>query len=83
MLIGTGKTVNHAFAKELLMGFAGAEVDKLAETKGMNEYDRIEARRHAERNAQNMYDDHYGQRDQYDPNQYDPPNFDYQQGGRY
>ena len=30
----TGKTVDHAFAKELLMGFVGGEVDKLAETKG-------------------------------------------------
>lgn len=29
-----GKTVNHAFAKELLAGFVGGEVDKLAETKG-------------------------------------------------
>lgn len=31
-----GKTVNHQFAKELLAGFAGAEADKLAETKGMD-----------------------------------------------
>ena len=30
----TGKQVDHAFAKELLMGFVGGEVDKLAETKG-------------------------------------------------
>lgn len=30
-----GKPVSHAFAKELLAGFAGAEVDKLAETKGV------------------------------------------------
>lgn len=27
--------MNHAFAKELLAGFVGGEVDKLAETKGM------------------------------------------------
>ena len=26
--------MNHAFAKELLAGFVGGEVDKLAETKG-------------------------------------------------
>jgi hypothetical protein len=26
----------HAFAKELIAGFAGAEVDKLFETKGMS-----------------------------------------------
>ena len=29
-----GKVVNHQFAKELLAGFVGGEVDKLAETKG-------------------------------------------------
>ncbi len=29
-----GKPVSHAFAKELLAGFAGGEVDKLAETHG-------------------------------------------------
>jgi hypothetical protein len=32
--------VNHAFAKELLIGFAGAEVDKLVETKGADHWDR-------------------------------------------
>eukprot|EP00249_Psilotum_nudum_P030536 c43251_g1_i1 orf=190-561(-) len=75
-----GKTVNHAFAKELLVGFAGAEVDRLAETKGMDEYDRIEAKRHAQGRAENMYDEHYVQRhqaDEYNPNQYDQPNFNY------
>jgi len=30
----SGKPVSHAFAKELLAGFAGGEVDKLAETHG-------------------------------------------------
>ena len=72
--------MNHAFAKELLMGFVGAEADKLAETKGMDEYDKVNARRHAEDSARNMYDDHYVQgqgADQYDPNQYDQPNFRY------
>lgn len=76
----TGKVVNHSFAKELLAGFAGAEVDRLAETKGMDEYDRVEAKRHAEKSAQNMYEQHYEQgygADQYDPNQYDQPNFRY------
>lgn len=32
--IDLGKPVSHAFAKELLAGFAGGEVDKLAETHG-------------------------------------------------
>ncbi|KIW92452.1 uncharacterized protein Z519_06299 [Cladophialophora bantiana CBS 173.52] len=72
-----GKTVNHGFAKELLAGFVGAEVDKLAETKGLDEYDKIRAREHAKRSAENMYDQHYGDMDQYDPNQRDQPNFNY------
>lgn len=76
-LIRAGKTVNHAFAKEMLAGIVGGEVDRLAETKGMDEYDRIEAKRHAENSANNMYDQHYRDADQYDPQQYDRPNFNY------
>ncbi|KIW79740.1 hypothetical protein Z517_06354 [Fonsecaea pedrosoi CBS 271.37] len=72
-----GKTVNHGFAKELLAGFVGAEVDKLAETKGLDEYDKIRAREHAKKSAEHMYDKHYGDMDQYDPNQRDQPNFNY------
>lgn len=73
----TGKTVSHAFAKELLAGFAGAEVDKLAETKGLDEYDRERAKRHASRSAEEMYDQHYGNDDQSNPDQRDQPNFNY------
>ncbi|MCJ1321798.1 hypothetical protein MMC17_008553 [Xylographa soralifera] len=71
-----GKTVNHQFAKEVLAGFVGGEVDKLAETHGMNEYDRYEARKHATESAGNMYDQHYVQNEganQYNPNEYGPP----------
>ncbi|KAK5010372.1 hypothetical protein BJ546DRAFT_38525 [Cryomyces antarcticus] len=67
-----GKPVSHAFAKELLAGFAGAEVDKLAETKGMDEFDREKAKHQAKRNAENMYDEHYGQYDEYNPNDQPP-----------
>src|SRR4051812_30611265 len=35
---GEGKPVSHQFAKEVLAGLAGAEVDRLAETKGMDFY---------------------------------------------
>lgn len=65
-----GKPVSHAFAKELLAGIAGAEVDKLVETKGMDFIDREKAKRHAQENVEHMYDEHYvrGQgADQYDP----------------
>ena len=67
-------------AKELLAGFAGAEADRLAETKGMDEVDRLKTRRHAEDSAKSMYEQHYEQgqgADQYDPNQYQQPNFNY------
>lgn len=72
-----GKVVNHGFAKELLAGIVGGEVDRLAETKGMDEYDKIQAKRHAERSAENMYNNHYRDADEYNPNQYDQPNFQY------
>lgn len=68
-----GKPVSHQFAKELLAGIAGAEVDKLAETKGMDFVDREKAKHQAKKNAESMYDDHYGQFDQYDPSQAPPP----------
>lgn len=74
--ICTGKPVDHALAKEILAGFAGAEVDKLAETKGMDEVDKIRAKHQAKENVSNMYDEHYINNkgaDRYDPNQYDPP----------
>jgi len=65
-----GKPVSHAFAKELLVGLAGAEIDKLAETKGMDFVDREKAKHHAKKQVESMYDEHYieGQNaDQYDP----------------
>jgi len=71
-----GKPISHQFAKELLVGFAGAEVDKLAETKGMDFYDRERAKHASKENVEHMYDQHYIQgqgADQYDPNQYDAP----------
>jgi hypothetical protein len=65
-----GKPISHQFAKELLVGLAGAEVDKLAETKGMDFVDREKAKHHAKEQVENMYDQHYIQgqgADQYDP----------------
>ncbi|KAI1305732.1 hypothetical protein F5Y03DRAFT_394919 [Xylaria venustula] len=66
-----GKPVNHAFAKELLVGFAGAEVDKLFETKGLDALDREKAKHQAKKHAEELYDQQYGQYDNYDPNQYE------------
>ena len=62
--------MSHAFAKELLAGIAGAEIDKLAETKGLDFLDREKAKRHAREQTESMYDEHYVQNqraDQYDP----------------
>ncbi|KAH9909468.1 hypothetical protein F4778DRAFT_775385 [Xylariomycetidae sp. FL2044] len=64
----TGKTVNHAFAKELLAGIAGAEVDKLVETKGLDAIDREKAKHHAKKQAEQLYENQYGGMDEYDPN---------------
>lgn len=71
-----GKPVSHQFAKELLAGFAGAEIDKLAETKGADWFDQEKAKRDAKEHAERMYDEHYIDNhgaDQYDPNQYRAP----------
>jgi hypothetical protein len=68
-----GKTVNHSFAKELLAGFAGGEVDKLAETHGLNEIDKLEARHRAKKDSERLYDQQYQDQPHYDPNQSDYP----------
>lgn len=68
-----GKTVSHSTAKEILAALAGAEVDKLAETKGLDQVDKIKAHEHAKKNAEHMYDEHYVRghgADEYDPNRY-------------
>jgi hypothetical protein len=63
----TGKPISHQFAKELLVGFAGVEVDRLAETKGADYIDRERAKHEAKKNAEHLYDEHYGREDNYDP----------------
>ncbi|KAI0340918.1 hypothetical protein BDW22DRAFT_1346667 [Trametopsis cervina] len=46
-----GKPASHAKAKELLAGFAGAFIDRVVETKGLDYIDAEKAKRHAhERN---------------------------------
>ncbi|KAJ5609083.1 hypothetical protein N7528_009650 [Penicillium herquei] len=42
-----GKVENHAKAKELLAGFAGAFIDREVETKGLDFIDREKAKHHA------------------------------------
>lgn len=52
-----GKPVNHEFAKELIASFAGAEVDKLVETKGLDYVDKEKAKHQAKQNAERLYDE--------------------------
>lgn len=54
-------------AKELLVGFAGAEMDKYAETKGMNMLDRERAKHGAQKQARHLYDEQYGGMDNFNP----------------
>jgi len=46
-------------AKEVLAGFAGVEADRLIQTKGEDMYDREKAKRQAQENASNYYDQKY------------------------
>lgn len=62
-----GKTVSHGFAKEMLAAVAGAEVDKLAETKGLDFLSKEKAKHHAKKQAEDLYDQHYGDMQEYDP----------------
>ncbi|KAI0910695.1 hypothetical protein F4823DRAFT_360075 [Ustulina deusta] len=64
-----GKVVNHSLAKEVLVGLAGAEVDKLFETKGLDSLDREKAKHHAKKQAEHLYEQQYGQ---YDDNRHEP-----------
>ena len=69
----TGETVDHSFAKEALAGLAGAGVDYLAETKGEDFVDKERAKHEAKKKANQLYDQHYGGQDNYDPNNTEPP----------
>jgi hypothetical protein len=56
----TGEQVSHPMMKEMLAGFAAAEVDKLFETKGLDFLDREEAKRRAVQQAHQIADEKYG-----------------------
>ncbi|KAG2187947.1 hypothetical protein INT44_000697 [Umbelopsis vinacea] len=57
-----GKPANHALAKQMLAGFAGAEIDKLIETKGLNHLDREKAKREAQHNVEKYYEHEHERR---------------------
>ncbi|KAJ5745357.1 hypothetical protein N7520_010539, partial [Penicillium odoratum] len=68
-----GKPVTHAFAKEAIAALVGAEIDKLAETKGHDYFDKEKAKHDAKKHAEDMYDEHYGRHggDEWQPH-YEP-----------
>lgn len=51
---------SNQMAKEILAGFAGAEADRLIETKGEDFYDREKFRHHAKQQAEHLYDQRMG-----------------------
>ncbi|RPB05206.1 hypothetical protein L873DRAFT_954104 [Choiromyces venosus 120613-1] len=63
-----GKQVSHGTAKEMLVGLAAAEAEKLIEKKGLSMHEGERAKHAAKQNAERMYDEHYGDDDQYNPN---------------
>jgi len=56
----TGGQVSHPMMKEMLAGFAAAEVDKLFETKGLDYLDREKAKRMAIQQAHHLAEQQYG-----------------------
>jgi len=52
-----GTPENHQLAKEMIAGLAGAEADKLCETKGLDFVDREKAKWHAREQAKQMLDE--------------------------
>lgn len=68
-----GEPVDHQFAKEAIAALAGAEVDKLAETKGLDYVDRERAKHEARRRVDNSYDNYYNNgQDQWNPDHQSP-----------
>ncbi|KAL5483109.1 hypothetical protein ACEPAI_8338 [Sanghuangporus weigelae] len=60
-LRATGQPVSHGKMKEILAAIAAAEVDKLAETKGLDWVDRHRAKKLAEQQAHALATERYGE----------------------
>ncbi|KIO25186.1 hypothetical protein M407DRAFT_8565 [Tulasnella calospora MUT 4182] len=54
-----GEKPSHAKAKEIFAGVAGAFIDRVVETKGLDYVDREKAKRQAEKLAEEQYGNHY------------------------
>lgn len=62
-----GEPVSHGTAKELLAMAVGFEVDRLAETKGADMFDRAKAKHHATEQAKELYEQQYGDKEEWHP----------------
>lgn len=49
------------------MGFAAVEMDKWAESKGMDKVSKERAQHQAQEKAEQLYNEQYGDQSQYDP----------------
>lgn len=67
-----GKPVSHSKAKAALAGLIDVEMDRLVEGKGADFVDRKKAEEHANKTAEEMYDQHYGDKEEWHPYVYDP-----------
>jgi len=67
-----GKQVSHGTAKEILVGLATAEAEKLIEKKGLGTHEGERAKHATRQNAEWMYEQ-YNNGDQYNPNSQGPP----------
>ncbi|THH28954.1 hypothetical protein EUX98_g5240 [Antrodiella citrinella] len=54
-----GKPTSHEKAKELIAGFAGAFVDRIVETKGLDFVDKERAKHHAKQQAEEQLANEY------------------------
>jgi hypothetical protein len=52
-----GQVDNHAKAKEIAAGLAGAFIDREFESKGLDFIDREKAKRHAEQSIQSRFEE--------------------------
>ncbi|PUU78855.1 hypothetical protein B9Z19DRAFT_888931, partial [Tuber borchii] len=66
-----GKQVSHGTAKEILVGLATAEAEKLIEKKGLGTHEGERAKHATRQNAEWMYEQ-YNNGDQYNPSSQGP-----------
>ncbi|KAG0366072.1 hypothetical protein BC939DRAFT_462512 [Gamsiella multidivaricata] len=57
--VENGSTDKHQLTKEAFAAIAGAEADRLIETKGLDYMDKEKAKRQARANAERIYDEKY------------------------